>query len=677
MSLLGRTLQSVAGRTARPMSRDKADTLLLLLACVLVLAPQAINQPLWVTGVSIALLIWRSWITFRGNRMPPRWLLLPIAVLAMAGVYVTFKTFFGRDAGVAMLVLLLTFKLLEMRANRDLFVVVFLNFFLMLTNFFYSQGIGTAALTVAAVIVMLTAQSSFQYTGAMPSFGKRLKSGALIFALAAPLTIALFVLFPRIQGPLWGMPSDANAGRTGLSDTMSPGNISKLAQSNDVAFRVRFIDPVPQNAKLYWRGIVLDHYDGRTWTRQPSRRIGNESITLMTRGHPVRYQVTQEANSQPWLFALELPQAVPQLPDNPTSVTPDMQLVSARRIDERVRYDVTSFPDYDLQPDLDRSKMQQWLTLPGGFNPQTLAFADRIGRNSRDDLAAINSVLSFFHNQKFSYTLQPPLLGRNGIDEFLFSTRAGFCEHYAGAFVFLMRAMNIPARVVTGYQGGQINPVDGFMTVRQSDAHAWAEVWIEKRGWIRVDPTAAVAPERIERNAPAAAPAESVFDGLINVAVGRNSLLAQLRFRWDAINNGWNQWVLNYTPEKQKSLLRSLGFDNIDWQTMILLATAIGMMITLAMAIPLLSNRRTIDPLDAAYQALSKQMARRGYARDLHEGPRSYCRRLLGAASLSREQKHAIRQFLVLYEAARYGATDKAARAETLFKLKTLLNQTR
>lgn len=677
MSVLHKVMPSLATRAARPMSRDKADTLLLLFACALVLAPHALHLPLWITSLSIGLMLWRGWITFRGNRMPPRWLLLPIAVLAMAATYLSFQTLFGRDAGVAMLVLLLTFKLLEMRASRDLFVVVFLSFFLLLTNFFYSQTIATAILMVAAVITILTAQLSFQYTGLVPPLRKRLRLGTMIFALAVPLTVVLFILFPRIQGPLWGMPGDVNTGRSGLSDSMAPGNIAKLALSGEIAFRVKFTDPVPEQSRLYWRGIVLGQYDGRTWTKRQTRNLQSKAITLNTRGTPVRYQVTQEPGTQPWLFAIEMPQAIPQLPNNRTGVTPDLQLVSERPIRERVRYDVASYLDYDLQPDENRYSLQQWLELPASYNPNALAFAAEMRRQSADDLTQVSNVLKFFRTEKFSYTLEPPLLGRNGIDDFLFSTRAGFCEHYAAAFVVLMRAMDIPARVVTGYQGGQLNPVDGYLTVRQSDAHAWAEVWIEKRGWIRVDPTAAVAPNRIARNLAGAAASTPAFGGLINMNAGANSWLRKIRFGWDAVNNGWNQWVLNYTPDRQKSLLRALGLGDIDWRTMTALMFAAGGVIMLLITFPLLANRRKIDPVGAAYARLCKQMARLGYPRQPHEGPRSYSVRLMSAPALTQEQKHAARNFLILYEAALYRPLAKTSLPDLLSKLKSLLKLSR
>lgn len=678
MNMLARLLP-FAKHNARPMSRDKADTLLLLLACLLVLAPHAAHLPLWITGTGALLLFWRGWITFRGNRLPSRWLLLPLAVLAMGGIYLNFKTLLGQDAGVAMLTLLLIFKLLEMHARRDLFVVVFLGFFLILANFLYSQNIATAALMIVAVVTMLTAQLSFQYTGTVPPLARRLRSGAMIVALAAPLTVVLFILFPRIQGPLWGMPADANAGRTGLSDQMTPGNIAKLAMSQDIAFRAQFLDAVPANKYLYWRAIVLDQFDGKTWTHRPMRYDDRHaSETLNVQGNSLRYRVTQEPGSRPWLFALDMPQAAPQLPENPVRLTPDRQLLARRPIDARIRYDVVSSLHYTLQPALTPADLKQWLALPPGYNPRTLQFASKLRRSVPDDAERIATVLTFFHDDKynFRYTLEPPLLGRDGVDEFLFTTRAGFCEHYAGAFTVIMRAMGIPARVVTGYQGGEINPVDGFMTVRQSDAHAWSEVWLPQRGWVRIDPTAAVSPDRIERNVAVAPTTEPMLGGLINLQTGRGSWIAAMRFRWDALNNSWNQWVLNYTPERQKDLLQSLGFGNIGWSTMLLLMCAVGAVVMLAIAIPLLVGRRNSDPVEALYASLRRKMARRGLSHRPHEGPGTYGQRLLADPALASPVRQALQQFLSLYEQTRYGRP-AASRSDVLSQLKTLLNRIR
>ncbi len=649
------------------ISRDKSDTLLLLFACVLVLAPHSLQLPGWIGGTAAVLLAWRGWITFRGNRMPSRWLLLPLALAAMGGIYLEFRTFFGQEAGVATLVLLLTFKLLEMRARRDLFAVVFLAFFLLLARFLASQTIADAALTIVSVVVLITAQLSFQYTGAVPPLRKRLRFSATIVALAVPLTIVLFVLFPRVQGPLWAMPGQTHGARSGLSDSMSPGNISQLALSDEIAFRAKFAgDAPPQNA-LYWRGIVLDAYDGKTWRRDPRPR--GHADRSEHRGPAVRYQITQEASRQPRLFALELPAMVPQLAGNPVRLTSDLQLATARPVNERIRYDMVSYPAAALQDDARAESMDDWLQLPANHHPRTLALAASIRARHADDAARITAVLSMFHTQPFRYTLQPPLLEGDSVDAFLFDTRAGFCEHYAGAFAVLMRAMGIPARIVTGYQGGQLNPADGFMTIRQSDAHAWAEAWLPTRGWIRVDPTAAVAPERIERSAASASRSTPVLGGLVHLEVGPDSWLRNLRFRWEALNNGWNQWVLDYTPERQKHLLRALGFDNIDWKTMTVLVALIGGLTVLLTIMFVGSGRQPADPVDRLYAAFCKRIARRGCPRHMHEGPDAYARRLLTESSLDENELLVTQTFLKLYAEYRYGYDRPSSTRTTLQSL--------
>lgn len=674
-ALLHDRLSPMLPSMSRPMSRDKADMLLLIAACVLVLAPHAAHLPLWISLTSTAVLAWRGWVTFRGNRLPPRWILLPITTIAMIVIYWDFNTFFGRDAGVAMLVLLLVFKLLEMHAKRDLFVIIFVSFFLMLTNFFYSQSIFTAVMMVAAVLAIVTAQLSFQYTGIVPSLKKRLGLGSLIVGLAVPLTLVLFFLFPRIQGPLWGLPSDAHAGQSGLSDTMAPGNISSLALSDDVAFRVKFLDPAPPKSALYWRGIVLGNYDGRTWTKlmQP----GTPVIDIQARGKPVRYQVTLEPNGRRWLFALELPTAVPQLSNNPTGITHDLQLLTTSPVSERIRYDVESILDFSVQPHASQLSLRDWLELPPSFNPTTLAFAASLRTQHNTDTKLVAAVLQFFREKNFRYTLEPPLLGKHAVDDFLFATQAGFCEHYASSFVVLMRALDIPARVVTGYQGGEINPVDGYMTVRQSDAHAWAEVWLDQRGWVRIDPTAAVAPERVAQNLARTLPRAGI-GGLLGLDLEKSAWISSLRGNWNAASNAWNQWVLNYSPDRQKRLMQALGFQDADWRTLIVLMLVIGSIVMAIVAIILLLNRTIINPLDALYQTFCQQMKKRNLPRARHEGPRDYCQRLTATDSvLPAHKKAAVERFLQLYEILQYGRVDQNLRPATITQLKSLLSECR
>lgn len=659
-------------RLLAQLPRDKADTLLLLVAALMVLAPHAGHLPLWVSALCGLTLLWRAVATLRGTRMPSAFLLLPLSIAAMAGVFMSYRTLFGRDAGVAMLVLLVAFKMLEMHARRDLFVVIFLSLFLVLTNFFYSQSIFTALMMIASVIALLTAQLSFQFTGAVPPLGKRLWMGARVFLLAAPLAVLLFFLFPRIQGPLWGMPSDAQGGRMGLSNSMAPGNMSNLAQSDELVFQVRFLDPLPLKRQMYWRGVVLGDFDGRTWTKlRRARQRGADEIAMSVRGPAIRYELTLEASSNNWLFALDLPDRLPELQGNPARVSRELELSASSAIDKRVRYDLNSHIDYSLDATPELPERARWLALPAGFNPQALAMGAAIGEQERNPEARVRAVLAMFTNEPFAYTLQPPLLGRDSVDDFLFRSRAGFCEHYASAFVVLMRAAGVPARVVMGYQGGELNPVDGFFSVRQSEAHAWAEAWIGGRGWVRVDPTAAVAPERVERGLSSAlaknAPPVSGLVGLLDFSGERSALLAQLRFRIDAINNGWNQWVLNYTPERQEGFLESIKLGLAHWRSLAILA-AIGALVLLLRA---LRQRRGSDPVDALYSALCRRMSQLGMARSADEGPNAWSARL-AQGTLTADQKAAVERFLALYSAHKYSARPPASGLAST--LKSLLN---
>jgi len=640
------------------MSRDKADTLLLLGSTLLVLAPHSLHLPAWVSLLCLATLSWRALITLGGRRMPSSLLVLPLAAGAMLGVLQTYHTIFGKDPGVAMLVMLVAFKMLEMHARRDLFVVVFLCFFLTLTNFFYSQSIGMGLMTGLAVLALLTTQLSFQYAGQVPPLRRRVRTAATVLALAAPLALVLFVVFPRVQGPLWGMPSDARTGRTGLSDDMSPGNLSNLAQSEAVVFRAHFTDPAPAQSQLYWRAIVLDHFDGRTWTRTPGARAARYATArtpgLVATGPALRYDVTLEPLGNRWLYALDMPRRAPDLGVNPSRMSPEAELSSIVPVDQRLRYDAVSQLHYTLQGGTDLPDAARWLQLPPGRNPRTLAAGLALAAEGAP-VKRVNAVLQRFRSEPFVYTLEPPLLGANPVDEFLFATRAGFCEHYSSAFVVLMRAAGVPARVVTGYQGGDTNPVDGYLTVRQSDAHAWAEVWLGPLGWVRVDPTAAVAPERVQRSLASAIPPAPPFGiaelgGLMNFSNDPNGILAQLRYHFSAVNNGWNQWVLNYTPARQRALVDTLTTGLSSWRSLGLLA----MSVLLLWGAHAMRLRRRIDRIDALYSALCQRLGQQGYARLAGEGPTAYAARL-AAAPFTPARHRALSQFLRCYSAYRYG----------------------
>ncbi|MDB5745861.1 MAG: transglutaminase [Massilia sp.] len=664
------------------LSRDKADTLLLLASALLVLAPHTAHLPAWVSLLCALTLLWRAAITLQGKRMPSPMLLLPLAAIAMAGVSYTYQTLLGRDAGVAMLVLLVAFKMLEMHARRDLFVVVFLCFFLVLTNFFYEQGIGTALLMALSVLALLTAQMSFQFSGAVPPLRQRFLMSARLLGLAAPLALALFFLFPRIEGPLWGMPGDANSARSGLSETMAPGTMANLAQSPEPAFRVRFDGAPPPQEQLYWRGPVLGDYDGRTWTRvkaatdpAPGPASTPAQLALSVSGKPVGYEVTLEPSHSRWLFALEMPQRLPGLDGNIAQVSSEFELTTAFPVEARLRYRMDSFLNYRLQAPGDAG---QWLQLPGNSNPRAL-MAGLSLRAEPDPRARVAAVLDSFRREHYVYTLNPPLLGRDAVDDFLYGSRAGFCEHFAGSFVFLMRAAGVPARVVTGYQGGDLNPIDGYVTVRQSDAHAWAEVWLARRGWVRVDPTAAVAPERVRRGLNEAIPPTAPFglEGLgrlMRLDAGSNPWLAQMRYAVGAMNNGWNQWVLNYSPQRQRALADSVRSSLLDWR----MPLALAVLATLLLLLRTFLRRREIDPIDALYSALCGRLARMGLPRSADESPSVYAAHVAAAAAAGRlapPVAAAAAEFLARYGAWRYAP--RRGHDHPAPTLKRLLSQVR
>jgi len=647
---------------AFPLARDKQDTLLLLGSALLVLLPHAAHLPPWVSLLCGATLAWRAVITLRGRRMPSGLVLIPVAVAAMAGVLHSYQTLLGKDAGVAMLVLLVAFKMLEMHARRDLFVVVFLCLFLVLTNFFYSQSIGTALLMLASMAALLTVQLSFQLTGAVPPLRTRLLMGARILLLAAPLAAGAFVLFPRVEGPLWGMPDDARSARTGLSDTMAPGQMANLAQSEETAFRVRFDGPLPAQPQLYWRGPVLGSYDGRTWTRLRAAPAMERPrpLSISVSGAPLRYQVTQEASNARWLFALEVPQTLPVLPDRGVTLSAELEIQASAPLTRRVRYELASFVHYRLQGDTGLENSAQWLLLPYGANPRAFAAGQRLRIAEPDPARRAAAVLRDFAGKGYAYTLQPPPLpGDDSIDQFLYRTRAGFCEHYAGAFVFLMRAAGVPARVVTGYQGGEPNPIDGYLTVRQSDAHAWAEIWLQGRGWVRVDPTAAVSPLRVQRGLAGALPTRAPFGMDV---LGRliqpdpDSLLARVRYAIGAANNGWNQWVLNYTPQRQHDLIQRMQGSLFDWRSLGTLALAC----LLLLAARKFWRARRDDPVDRLYSALCGRLAQLGLPRAPDEGPTAYAARIAGSG-LAPGPSDAAGEFLRRYSAYRYGPRASAS----------------
>lgn len=403
---------------------------------------------------------------------------------------------------------------------------------------------------------------------------------------------------------------------------MAPGSLSNLIQSGAIAFRVRFSGEPPEKADLYWRGPSFDEYDGLTW------RAGALAATprppkpsIETSGTGYEYVSTLEAHNQRWLLALDAATALP--PDS--ELAPTLEVLAREPVRNRTRFTFTSAVDFRANLRESPAILQQALSLPADINPRSQALAAEWKARSYSPEQIRDAALTMFRNEAFFYTLRPPLLGRHAMDEFLFDFRRGFCEHYASAFVFLMRAAGVPARVVTGYQGGELNPVDGFFTIRQSDAHAWSEIWLTGQGWIRVDPTAAVAPSRVEQGISAALPADEVLPMLSRIDI---DWLRTMRNRWEALNNGWNQWVLGYNPERQREVLSRLGFKAPDWRSMTATLTVLCGLTLLIISWWTLYQHSTADPAQRAWRRYCAGLRRRGIAQAEWEGPLEFAARV-------------------------------------------------
>jgi len=630
-----------------------ATLLRLLAVLVLVLAPHLVRLPWWETAAVLAVIAWRAWAARRHFSMPGKWIRGALALVAFAAVYASYGRINGQHAGVALLVVMAALKLTEMDQRRDVMVMVFLMYFICTTHFLFSQEIWTLLYLLLAAIAVTTVLVESNHAGMPLPLGITLRRGGSLVAQSLPLMLLMFVLFPRVPGPLWGLPSDAGAGRSGLSDRMAPGDIAALILSDELAFRVRFDGEAPPQNQLYWRGPVFWDFDGREWSEGgPSYKA---PYPVQLQGEAVGYEITLEPNRTPWLFALDsIDQS--QLPPN-SLVTADGRLLARKPVIERMLYRAVSHTRYLAQAELPEVQRRMASRLPRSRNPQALALAQRWRTEGRDDAAMVQAALAMFRNEPFFYSLKPPVLGgENPVDEFLFETRKGFCEHYASAFTTLMRAAGIPARVVTGYQGGARNPVGGYYTVRQSDAHAWTEVWLAGQGWVRVDPTAAVAPNRIEQNLQAALGA----DEALPFALRRtgNALFTQLEARWDWVNSQWNRWVLAYGPELQKELMGRFGLEG--WRDLMLAmivalsaTTGVFGLIALRRALPV----RSADPALRLWQQATARLARDGLVQRPHEGPQQFVARVVAQRP---ELSASLHPLLGSYLSARYGGDAQA-----------------
>ncbi len=640
-----------------------ADLAGLLASLVLAAGPHAARLPWWLAAFTLALYAWRGLAALGVGRLPSRALLLVLTAAAFAGVWLEYRMIFGRLPGVALLVLFSGLKLLECRTHRDATVLAFLCYFLIMTNLLYEQGIPTALLMAVALVAVTATLIGFNapQRGLLPN----LRTAVLLFAHAGPIALALFLLFPRVPGPLWSLPRDAYAGTTGLSDTMTPGAFEQLVESDSIAFRAKFDGRPPAPRDRYWRGPVLWDFDGRTWSMGTT--FVDPAFRPPDRGTAVyRYSVLLEPQPRNWLFALESAASLP-----PRAVfTRDGQIISRVPLRTRLRYDMVSIVGATPDRQLTRRELQRALRLPAEGNPRARALAAEWRSESSSDEQVLERAVRYLRGAHLVYTLEPQPLTSDSVDGFLFRTHEGFCEHFASAFVYLMRAAGVPARVVTGYQGGDLNPVDHILTVRQSDAHAWGEVYLAGQGWVRVDPTALAVPGRLTSGLARSIPGDALVPIMLRP---RFDWLRALRDNWEAVAYKWNIWVLGYDASRQRDLMAMIGVSNADWRSLTAaLSVILGSLAALLVAWSLRRSLRP-DPVQSAWLAFCRKLAAKGLARAGHEGPRDFAER---AARGQPAAEVAIRRIGELYIALRYGRGAGTADVRELRRLVRALRPT-
>lgn len=655
----------------------------LLAAQLVVMLPFAFDLPFWLIPVVLFSAGWRLWVLSGGATQPGSLLKLVLLALGVGGLFLSGLKFPSLEAMSALLLLGFAFKSLEVIQRRDALVVVFIGYFLVALHFLYTQSMLAGLYGVFSLVVLTGALIGVQQTVAEFTAAQNvrfnLKLAGFMLLQCLPLMVVIFIVAPRLQ-PLWTLPLMTNQAKTGISDHMRPGDIAKLSQSDELAFRVTFKGERPAQDQLYWRGLVLNHFDGREWRQFAEqydlwqlkqavvRDYAFQPGNIQVQGEPVEYEAVYEKTGQPWLFTLTTALKV----DGDVLQAADYRVMAREELQAPLLLKATSYPQAVRDVQLDPFLRQLALQLPENGDARSHELARRLRNEAGSEQAYIDKVLKRFSDQQFYYTLRPPTLGDSDtIDQFLFESQRGFCAHYAGSFVFLMRAAGIPARVVAGYQGGEWNEQSQYLAIHQYDAHAWAEVWLPDTGWKRVDPTAVIAPERTEQGLEAAVHAEGSFLQDSVFSSHKIAWLNGLRQRLDAVQYGWQRWVLGYDSDSQADFLKSL-LGELTVARVAVLTGGVFAVIVLGWLLMLgLAQRHEREALEhQLYRRFCAALAKRGVVREPGQAP--------GVFALQAEQAlpalaSEIREFTRLYEGICY-APDGAGHA-AIRQLKSLLGK--
>ncbi|MDM8536092.1 DUF3488 and transglutaminase-like domain-containing protein [Desulfobacterales bacterium HSG17] len=651
------------------MKKFDIHILPIIASILIAIGPFFLRLPIWTVFWCFFLWTFAFAGLKRGWNRPGRVILTLLTLGSFTALLITFRRSLGSDTYLAVLSVMAALKPLEIKSHRDRIVTIFLGYFVIIANLFYSEDDSLLIIIYMVTSVLAVTAALIHINHPQGTLKSKFRMAGIFILQAIPVMLILFFLFPRIQGNIWGFASRFS-GVSGFSDRMSPGSVSGLVENNAIAFRVRFEKNVPPPSSLYWRGIVFMIFDGKNWRRAS---LKPEMNALLKKEALVNYAITLEPHKKKWLFALDMPGSVPQT----TELLNDHTLYSKQRIKNRIVYQLTSFLDYNTGAIAPWGKIA--LQMPSSGNPKAreLAAQWRKRANSPEEIAAM--AMDYFADNDFYYTLQPPLLGRDPIDDFLFNSRQGYCEHYASAFTFLMRAAKIPARVVGGYLGGEQNPYGDYMIVRQSDAHAWSEIWIKSRGWVRMDPTLAVSPERVERGVRQALSAEDLSRlGSFTNLGALTDMLRSVQFGWDAVNAYWTLWFVSYEFENQQELFFRLGIAPGSWtaalKAILLAMVLIAFFITLFIFALYSSSEDKKDPVKKVYDNFCKKMTKAGIPREPDQGPVTFAETII---ELRQDLKVQVSEITDIYIHLRYGQgqLDLERSSEDLERLILLVKQ--
>ncbi|CAA0118469.1 Protein-glutamine gamma-glutamyltransferase [Halioglobus japonicus] len=633
----------------------------IIISLFALVAPHVARLPIWVLAVYVIAVIWRLQVHRGRWSFPGRWVKVAMTVSGFVGIYASYGTLVGLEPTVALLLTAFALKFIELSQRKDAYVLLFLGYFICITEFLFSQDLLITLYSVLTVVLVTSALVALHQPGLNRFNRGTARLAGIMLLQAVPLMVVLFFVFPRF-GPLWTVPLKNHTAKTGMSDFMKPGDVASLSQSADVAFRVKFEGAIPEKSALYWRGLVFSRLEQNVWSG-----LGYYDVPLseqrvdevVTSGKPLSYSIIMESTQQTWLYGLNYARA------RSAGVlhSSDYRLMSPAPLETEYMYKVNSWLNAPIEMELSDWRRKTETTLPPQGNDRTRQMALDLRAAAGSDEAYIQAVLNKFNQEDYVYTLRPgKLSGQNTIDKFLFETQRGFCEHYASAFVFMMRAADVPARVVAGYQGGEINPLNKTVIVHQFDAHAWAEVWLENKGWVRVDPTAAVSPLRIEMGLEEAMASEGSFLSAAPLSPLRYRsipLLNQLRLRYDALTYRWQSWVVGFDSEQQFDLLHSM-FGEISTRVFATLLLGSWALVLVPVAISLFFKRAThpVSPLDKYYRIFCDRMAGLGLVRSPGETPGQFAHRAIEALPGFKEE---LLQITGLYDDLAYaGVKDKA-----------------